>query len=181
MAVNGNEEWRSVCGNPAYEISSLGRLRCGDRHIKGSVSKSTGYRRTAIAIDGKRREVSFHVMAAVAFIGPRPDDHEVNHIDHDKLNNRRENLEYLTKSDNQRYAWAMGRGPRGERHGRHTKPDQSARGERVNTAKLTDSDVRSIRAARCNGASYAQIGAQFNISTSQAFNIASGAQWKHVK
>lgn len=174
------ERWCPITGSVGYEISDFGRLKRGARFIAGSVGKRHPYRRTILRLNGVRKEVYFHVLVALAFIGARPDGKEVNHMDLNKVNNRWDNLEYLTSSENLKHAWANGAMPRGERHGRHTKPECSARGERVNTAKLTPEKVLEIREMRRAGAFYYEIGNTFGISTSQAFNVASGAQWKHL-
>lgn len=44
--------------------------------------------------------IPVHVLVALAFIGPRPDGYDVNHIDRDHDNNFVLNLEYLEKSKN---------------------------------------------------------------------------------
>lgn len=172
-----NEEWRPVPGLPNVEASSLGSVRHRGTVIVGSVSKSTGYRRTKLS----KRERLFHALVAAAFIGERPTGAHVNHKNCNKTDNRPENLEYVTPRENMLHAHANGRTARGARHGRYTKPEGTARGERVNTARLTEPQVREIRALRSSGARYADIAARFNISPSQACNVASGAQWRHVK
>jgi len=176
-----DEEWRNVPGAEGYFVSSQGRLRNGAKEIVGYVSKSTGYRRTAIKIVGKRTDVLFHRLVAAAFIGPCPDGLEVNHIDGCKDNNAVCNLEYLTCTENMKHAWRTGLCPTGARHGRHTMPDKSARGERVNTAKLTASQVQHARSMRSNGFKLREIAATFGICVSQASNITTGLQWRHVK
>ncbi len=178
--VNEIVEWRELNFAPDYSVSRNGGLRRGERLIAGSVSKSTGYRRTVLFLHGKRKEVLFHRLVAYAFIGTCPPTYEVNHKDGCKLNNDVSNLEYVTKSDNLRHAWANGLAPIGARHGRYTKPERSARGERVNTAVLTENDVRRIRRMRGDGMTFKQIADAFKISKSQAFNVGSGAQWRHV-
>ena len=37
-----------------------------------------------------------------AFVGPRPEGYQVDHIDRDRVNNRLENLRYVTPSENQK-------------------------------------------------------------------------------
>ena len=45
---------------------------------------------------------------AAAFLGPPPDPNcwQVNHLDGDRENNHRSNLQYVTPSENQRHSWA---------------------------------------------------------------------------
>ena len=170
------EIWKEIPEYAPYEISNHGRLRRGDRIIDGNVSKSTGYRRTAIY--GK--EVLFHRLVAATFVGQCPEGYEVNHLDANRINNVPENLEYCTKADNQRYVWAIGRGPTGKRHGRHTKPECTARGEDAGTAKLTEEQVIAIRQNHKSGHSYNRLAADFAISKSQISNIVKRMQWRHI-
>ncbi|MCV7093296.1 HNH endonuclease [Mycobacterium interjectum] len=102
------EVWRAIPGQPDYEASSHGRVRSyrrcrsGDRAnfvpqiIKGYIDYE-GYQRVTFG-DGTRRYM--HQIVAEVFIGPRPPDHEVSHINHVRHDNRAENLRYATRQDN---------------------------------------------------------------------------------
>lgn len=65
------------------------------------------------------------------------------------------------------------------RKGRWT-PRIPNRGEKVNTAKLNESAVREMRAARANGASYGDLSKAFGIGVSTVQKICTGKYWKHV-
>lgn len=176
-----DEIWKPILIMPGFEASSLGRIRRGDKVIKLSVHTSTGYLRTTHVVDGKRIEVLAHRAVASAFHGPCPDGWTVNHIDGTRTGNAPDNLEYLTRSDNLRDMWEKGRGPRGDRHGRHTMPEASARGTRIASSKLNPEKIRAIRKYRSQGASYSTIVDRFDISKSQVCNIITGKHWGHVK
>lgn len=61
-----------------------------------------GYGRVLLRKDGKNKEFLVHRLIAEAFV-PNPSKLEtVDHIDGDKLNNKSENLQWLTLSDNLR-------------------------------------------------------------------------------
>lgn len=76
--------------------------------IKGSLD-SKGYRYIHVRRkDGTRVCPKIHRLVALAFL---PNDYEkpqINHIDGDKTNNRVENLEWCTNSENQLHAYNLG-------------------------------------------------------------------------
>ena len=46
------------------------------------------------------RAINVHTLVALAFIGPKPDGKEVDHIDKDRTNNYYKNLRYVTRKEN---------------------------------------------------------------------------------
>jgi hypothetical protein len=69
---------------------------------------STTYRMMCLSVGGCSKSVYCHRMVAEAFL-PNPENKkEVNHIDGDKLNNRLENLEWSTRSENTQHAYDTG-------------------------------------------------------------------------
>jgi uncharacterized protein involved in copper resistance len=49
-----------------------------------------------------------HVLISENFLGPRPTlQHETNHKNGNKLDNRLANLEWITKSENGKHAWKL--------------------------------------------------------------------------
>ena len=155
-----------------YEVSNLGRVRRiapGKRTQVGRILKPTlmrtGYFSVAPVLSGKNRRVHIHELVAEAFLGARPDAHEVNHIDGCKTNNAVSNLEYVTHAQNMAHAGSVGLSARGERHG---------------ASKLTDDDVRDIRRMRARGIPLGAVCEKFAIGKSTASQIANGKRWRHV-
>ncbi len=93
------EKWKKVTRNSSYEISSIGRMRRPSKsgRILKCCSNTNGYR--AIDLEGGGRQY-VHRLVLEAFRGGCPVGKECNHIDGDKANNRIENLEWVTHSEN---------------------------------------------------------------------------------
>lgn len=104
--------WKDVIGfEGLYEVSNEGRIRnvranrCRKARTLFKVSPcSQGYDRGAFYKDGQLIPFKTAHVVAAAFIGPRPPGLVVNHIDGNKLNNRPENLEYVTVWQNHWHA-----------------------------------------------------------------------------
>ena len=96
-----------------YTVSSDGIIRSVDRFvnnqngqsfIRGRLIKAspdrTGYLRVGLSKNGKVKTFSVHRLIAEAFIDNPLGYTEVNHIDHNKLNNRIGNLEWCSRKEN---------------------------------------------------------------------------------
>lgn len=100
------EEWRPVVGyEDRYEVSNQGRVR----NLKGLIMKPSvhrdGYLWIGLVSKTMPYNVSVHRMVAKAFI-PNPENKPtVNHKDGCKTNNRVDNLEWATYSENVRHAY----------------------------------------------------------------------------
>lgn len=97
------EEFRSCIGN--YEVSNFGnirrKLKTGNyKNIEGSLLNRVGYRYFQIQQDGKRINYLFHHLVAKIFIGNRPDNLVIDHIDKNPHNNNVNNLRYITQKEN---------------------------------------------------------------------------------
>ena len=91
-----------------YTVSDTGEIwsRRG-RLVKQQIS-NVGYLRVELWRDGIGRKYSVHRLVAEAFV-LNPDGHtEVNHLDGDKTNNHASNLEWTTRSGNQKHAYRLG-------------------------------------------------------------------------
>lgn len=116
-----NEEWRKISiGGLNYYVSSYGRIKNERRVITDSPSNGEVRIRTYnpkimkgimdkygyLKIDLNHHLLAVHRLVCKCFFGDS--NLEVNHINGDKTDNRLENLEYCTRSENQKHAFAVG-------------------------------------------------------------------------
>ena len=93
-----NEEWKETFGG--RQISNLGRYKPLKGKIHTGAVNSSGYKKTRW--DG--RNLYIHRLVAEAFI-PNPENKRcVNHKNGNKLDNRVENLEWVTDAENLKHA-----------------------------------------------------------------------------
>ena len=107
------EEWRTVPGHEAYEVSSLGHVKRGKRMLAAHPNVPGGYLRVAVTQDKKKKHLYVHRLVAMAFIGEGSG--EVDHIDGNKLNNRVDNLRWVTPSENKKHSFEFPRLPTGKK------------------------------------------------------------------
>jgi DNA-binding transcriptional regulator YiaG len=128
------EEWRDIKGFYGdYKISNFGKIK-SLKHGKEKILKihkhNNGYNFITLSHNGNQKGYLLHRVVVKAFLGDIPDGLDVNHKDGDKDNNFLNNLEVVTKSENQNHAARLGLKPCGEKH---------------KNSKLTESQIKEIR------------------------------------
>ena len=140
------ETWRPVVDfEEYYEVSDRGRVRSLDRTLRdgrvkiGRVLKPNrlkdGYEQVSLCVDGRVNFMKVHRLVAMAFIQNEENKTDVNHRNGIKHDNRLENLEWVTKSENMKHAYTFLKIP----------PNRPWLGKKSIRRKLTDEQIRAIR------------------------------------
>lgn len=96
----------SIRDFPGYHVSEDGTVWKGLTAIKAQ-DNSRGYLRVDLRRDGKKHQRMIHRLVAEAFV-PNPCFYKVvNHINGNKLDNRAQNLEWVTHQENSLQAALM--------------------------------------------------------------------------
>ncbi len=177
-----DEIWKDITGyENKYLVSNFGRVKSLDctheRATKGTFtipgrvmagSKDTrGYPQMLLAKNGNKKTIKVHRLVASAFI-PNPDNKRtINHINGIRTDNRVENLEWATDSENIKHAFATGLmvGMKGEKHP---------------LTKLSNENIREIRLLIACGKRGVDIAKAYNVNPCVISAIKKNKSWKHV-
>lgn len=183
------EKWADIPGlEGRYQASNLGRIRSltrirrfvtrlgneAFREVSGRILKTSnkvngaGYAGFSF---GHKKSMMVHTAVCLAFNGPCR-NRTVNHKNFDKLDNRSQNLEWVTHKNNCRHAWAGGR---------HWKTielnSKKYRGVKNPKAKITEEDVIAIRNDPRIGK---VIGKEYGIAQANVSAIKRRLTWNHI-
>ena len=172
------ETWRPVVGfEGAYAVSDAGRIKSIERRVVNRADGRTrrvrervlkarpctgGYLFVKLYRDLRPFPVKVAAAVAEAFLGPRPQGHDVCHNDGNRRNNAADNLRYGSRKENM--ADCRGHGTR-------------VQGEAHPLAKLTTAEVLGIRA---DLRTHAAIAVDFGVSPSHIGYLKQRKGWKHV-
>jgi len=160
------EIWKDVPGYEGhYQVSNLGRVKSlkwsKERILKPRLDR-VGYYHVGLCEGGERKSNLVHRLVMLAFVGES--DLQVNHKNGEKSDNRLENLEYCTSSENTQHAYDTGLMARGENHHR---------------SKLTRACAERIKYGH-QGLTQQAIAEIYGIAQSKVSDIRSGKIWKHI-
>jgi len=158
------EIWQDVVGwEGKYWVSSFGNIKNSKKVLSKVKISRDNYYKTILCSNNKRKAYSIHRLVAISFI-PNPENKCcVNHKNGDKLDNRVENLEWVTLKENVKHALETGL--------------SKIRGSDNKCSKLKEEDVLKIFDSKEVGATLA---VKFNISISTIRAIKTGRIWKHL-
>ena len=129
------EIWKPVPGyEQYYQVSNLGRVKGHAGKVLSLETHWKGYKTIKLHKPGFRKKWYVHRLVMLAFVGPS--ELLTNHKDGNKANNRLDNLEYCTQSENMAHAVA---------NGLSTPPDKYYQTFRPRKTPLTDKEKNEIR------------------------------------
>jgi hypothetical protein len=159
-----------IQGFENYEVDELGQIwslpkktRKGIRMIKALKHPKTGYMYVDLCKDGRIKKFTVHRLVALNLIPNPYNKPQVNHINGDKTDNRINNLEWCTRSENQKHSIDIGL--------------RTTKGTKNSQCKLTEKDVLFIRNSKERGYILAK---QFNISNPTICDIRKRRSWTHI-
>jgi hypothetical protein len=177
-----NEIWKSIpktCGR--YEISNMGRIRSylkqgrrrfyvaniPQRFIHLSEDKN-GYSICRLWYPGGPKSVKVHQIVLNVFVGPKPQGFECRHLNDIKSDNRKDNLKWGTRYENQ----VIDGGGR----------KIIGKGEQNPAAILKEKTVRNIKHTHkiYPQATHQEIADLYGLGRRNVSRIISGERWKHV-
>lgn len=116
-----NEIWKEISINPNYLVSNYGRVKSKERMVPTKYgfrlkkerllkpNDNHGYYHVGFIVNGKHVSPLVHRLVMYAFGEQRSyPEWEIDHINGDSHDNRFENLEYVSSSENTKRAYSLG-------------------------------------------------------------------------
>lgn len=173
------EIWNDVVGyENLYQISNLGNVKSLDKFIKGKANSTVlrkgkllkksidkdGYLIIGLTNELGLKTKKVHRLVCEAFILNPLNKLQVNHINGIKNDNRLENLEWCTQSEN-------------EKHSFRVLGKQVNNGIKSNFCKLTEIEVLQIRKSDLSRKHLSLI---YNVCNGTIDKIINRVNWKHI-
>lgn len=160
---------KEIPGYPGYHANRDGNIYSTKRKGVALLMKkgltNCGYEKIGFYVDRKKVYPLVHRLILSTFAG-HPGGLHCNHKNGNRTDNRLSNLEWVTRSENERHA----RRELGKlMHGHHNT-----------LAKLTDKKVTRIRQLRREGWTFQSLADKFGIGVSHACRVAKGEVWRHI-
>lgn len=167
------EEWREISGFH-YSVSNMGRVRNDwTRRILKPRENGYGYFHIGLYRNKTQKTFKIHRLVAMSFISNPLNLPQINHKNLIKTDNRVDNLEWCTPSENTRHAYKNGRvGIIGQTW---------TRGSGCGMAKLIDKQVLEIRRLYATGNYFLrELAEKFNVKLCTIHFIVKNKTWKYI-
>ncbi|MCK3941832.1 hypothetical protein HCC47_02980 [Streptococcus suis] len=173
------EIWKQI---PGYynEVSNFGNVRsithkAGNGKIyQGKILKpiqtKSGYYNICLVngTDGGRIVKRIHRLVGEIFVENQDNKPEINHIDGNKANNRADNLEWVTRSENAMHAFA-------------NNLVTIHKGSKKPLAKLSEKDISKIRKEYKQGKIQKELACKYGVARQTISSIVNRKAWRHVE
>ncbi len=170
--------WKKVVGfENEYEVNELGEIKTISISFKsshpGKILKPTrtknGYYIVRLWKNAQPYPRYVHRVVAEAFLTASPHARDVNHKDGNKANNRVENLEFVTRAENNLHAYRV-----------LGKKAAVKTGEAHPGSKLTRAAVQAIRAEYPTVKSYAALAKKYSVDWTTIKSVILFRTWKGI-
>lgn len=168
------EQWKDIPGYEGlYRASKDGHIESCRLQRLMKLSSTNGYQSVHLSASGNDILFLVHRLVMLTFVGLCPEGLAVNHKNGIRHDNRLENLEYVTYSENTLHAIHILKS---------ITYENMSRGVRHHRAKLDDGKVREIRALYETGrVTFSTLAQKYNVSLSLVAAIVRRKIWKHIE
>lgn len=170
IIIKDGIEFKKCKGIEQYAASKCGQvIRVStNKHMSQFLQGIPNYKYVRVSVNNKPGAERVHRLVAMAWL--ENDDPEnkiqVNHIDGDKLNNHVTNLEWVTRSQNQRHAVETG---------------LKGKGDALYNSELTDEQVHEICSKLVEGFTVKDLSEMYLVSKDIIRKIRAGDTYFHVR
>jgi len=175
-----DEIWKDVPGYEGkYQVSNLGNIKSLAKSLKNGKTKEekilsikgtcgNGYYKITLSKNGKLKTWLVHKLVAQSFLYKPDYKVEINHKDGNKLNNKIDNLEYCTSSENKLHAFRTG-----------LRVSPNVKGEKNPRCKMNETIVNNIRENKFN-LTTKEFSILLNVTTQLIGKIKRNQLWRHI-
>lgn len=175
------EFWKVIEDFPNYLISNKGNVKTV-KTLENRIlfTKDDGYVSCTLTLNGKSYYKYVHRLVAEAFVINPKTKKQVNHKNGIKNDNRVENLEWVTPSENIRHAIETGL-LKYKKKEKDIKNSKHSKGEDANGSLLNPEKVITIRVLHETG-EYKQmeLAEMFGVNYRTINDVIKRRQWKHI-
>ena len=160
------ENWKDILGYEGiYQVSDHGNIKKLPNYIMSKQKTLKGYLSIRLNKQGIGKGFKIHRLVAIAFIPNSENKPQVNHINGNKTDNRVENLEWCTGSENIIHAVIN---------------NLKAKGEQIKSSKMSTVNILEIKNLLKGNFPCSEISERFNVSRGAISQIKNKTTWKHI-